>query len=63
QGRPVSKRVDWFEMAAEKKVGLPDGAEVRAVRWAAAASARRLLRYPTDLRVLLKWSESARRRG
>lgn len=61
QGRLVSKDVDWFAMKAGRKVGTPDAAEVRAVKWAPLEKARELLRYPSDLQVLEKWEKKHER--
>jgi len=52
KGREVAKRVEWFRMAPVRKVGRRDPDEIMAVRWIPAASAVRLLRYPSDLRLM-----------
>lgn len=57
QGRLVSKKVDWFAMEAEEKVGKPDEAEVLKTQWAPLEKAKTLLQYPTDKQVLDKWME------
>jgi 8-oxo-dGTP pyrophosphatase MutT (NUDIX family) len=57
QGRLVSKKVDWFLMEADQKVGVPDAVEVHDVQWAPVAKAKTLLQYPTDVQVLEKWLE------
>lgn len=57
QGRLVSKKVDWFLMEAEKKVGGHDEVEVRRVQWAPIEKARTLLTYPSDQQVLEKWEK------
>jgi ADP-ribose pyrophosphatase YjhB (NUDIX family) len=61
QGKLVSKDVDWFVMAAGKKVGTPDAVEVRAVKWAPLEKARELLKYPSDLKMLEKWEKTHER--
>jgi ADP-ribose pyrophosphatase YjhB (NUDIX family) len=61
QGRLVSKKVDWFAMAAEKKVGTPDETEVRAVKWAPLGKAREFLTYPTDIQALEKLLEKGKK--
>ncbi len=58
QGRLVSKKVDWFAMEAEKRVGKPDETEVIKTQWAALAKAKTLLQYPSDQDVLAKWMDS-----
>ncbi len=58
QGRLVSKKVDWFEMEAEKKVGSPDAVEIKAVRWAPLKKTQSLLQYPSDKEVLARWMEN-----
>lgn len=52
----VSKRVAWYRMEPLAKVGRPDAREVLAVRWAGTAGAARLLRYPSDVKLLERWS-------
>lgn len=52
----VSKRVAWYRMEPLAKVGRPDAREVLSVRWAGAAGAARLLRYPSDVELLERWS-------
>ena len=61
QGRLVSKKVDWFLMEPEKKVGKPDETEVLDVQWATVKKAQSLLQYPTDIQVLEKWKTSHER--
>lgn len=56
QGRPVSKRVDWYWMEPVKKSGKPDAVEVLAVKWADLKAALSQLRYPSDLKLLEKWN-------
>jgi 8-oxo-dGTP pyrophosphatase MutT (NUDIX family) len=55
QGRLVSKKVDWFAMEPEKKVGKPDAVEILKTRWTPVEKAEALLQYPTDKKVLEKW--------
>ena len=55
QGRLVSKKVDWFAMEPEKKVGKPDPVEILKTRWVAADKAGAFLQYPSDKQVLEKW--------
>ncbi len=52
-GREVSKQVKWYLMAPLKKTGSRDGEEIMAVRWVALADAAKLLRYPSDLELLV----------
>ena len=59
QGRLVSKKVEWFLMAAEEKVGAFDKTEVRAVNWVSLEETKALLRYPSDLEVLEKWIKTS----
>ena len=60
QGRLVSKKVDWFAMKAEKKVGTPDALEVLKVQWAALNRAKTMLQYPSDKQVFEKWLETGK---
>ena len=55
QGRLVSKKVDWFAMQPEKKVGKPDAVEILKTRWVSVEKVERLLQYPSDKEVLVKW--------
>lgn len=52
EGRLVRKRVRWYWMAPEGRVGEPDAKEVLGLRWATPAEAEALLRYPGDKRLL-----------
>jgi ADP-ribose pyrophosphatase YjhB (NUDIX family) len=60
-GRRVSKKVDWFALKAQEKVGEPDESEVFAVKWAPLGRAREFLTYPTDIEALEKWEKECRR--
>ena len=51
-GREVAKQVRWYRMEPIKKVGSRDTEEILAVRWAAPATVARLIRYPSDLRLM-----------
>ncbi|MBI4375787.1 MAG: NUDIX domain-containing protein [Elusimicrobia bacterium] len=52
QGRLVFKKVDWFLMRPLRRVGKPDAVEVMEIRWAAPEEAEKLLKYPSDLKLL-----------
>lgn len=51
-GKPVAKRVRWYRMELIEKAGKPDADEILNTRWASRAQARKLLSYPSDLKVL-----------
>jgi 8-oxo-dGTP pyrophosphatase MutT (NUDIX family) len=48
------KVVRWFVMEPVKESGKPMEGEILACRWADPADARKLLSYPTDLKLLEK---------
>lgn len=52
--KQVSKRVRWYWMKPEKKVGGPDPREIFGMRWVGFAQAGKLLRYPADFRLIEK---------
>ncbi|MBI4386360.1 MAG: NUDIX domain-containing protein [Elusimicrobia bacterium] len=51
-GRRIDKKVRWYWMTPEARPGGPDPDEILDIRWANPESARRLLRYPGDHRLL-----------
>ncbi len=51
-GHHTRKRVRWYLMEPVRRSGRPDPDEVLACRWASFSAARRLLSYPSDLRLL-----------
>jgi len=50
--RFIHKKVQWFWMEAGFRVGRPDQAEVEKTAWVSLDKAVRMLRYPSDLRLL-----------
>ena len=48
----ISKRVRWFWMRAIGEPGPHDAEEVMKVQWMDAETARKSLRYPSDLKLL-----------
>ena len=51
-GKPVFKRVRWYEMEPVAKTGRPDADEIRRTKWVDARTAAKSLSYPSDGRVL-----------
>ena len=49
---PIRKRVIWFWMTPVRKAGSKDPDEIRRVRWAELAAAKRLIQYPSDKKIL-----------
>ena len=50
----VDKRVIWFLMSPIKKTGKLDPDEIFGTRWAALSSAAKLVKYPSDKKLLEK---------
>ncbi|OGR85371.1 MAG: hypothetical protein A2901_00935 [Elusimicrobia bacterium RIFCSPLOWO2_01_FULL_54_10] len=48
----IRKKVVWFWMAPGRKTGSRDPKEIRRVRWAGLAAAKRLIKYPSDKQIL-----------
>jgi 8-oxo-dGTP pyrophosphatase MutT (NUDIX family) len=55
EGKPVAKSVRWWWMEPVEKTGRPDADEILSARWAKPSDARRLLTYPSDLKLLSAW--------
>ena len=55
KGRPVFKRVRWYEMEPIEKTGKPDADEIRRTKWIDARKAAKSLSYPSDGRVLARY--------
>ncbi|PCI38639.1 MAG: NUDIX hydrolase [Elusimicrobia bacterium] len=58
-GHPTRKRVRWYLMEPVRRTGRPDPDEILSCRWADFNAARRLLRYPSDLRLLSQLEKAA----
>lgn len=58
-GRPVAKKVRWYRMEPVRRTRRPDAVEIMATRWVAAASAERVLSYPSDLKLLARYKRRA----
>ena len=56
QGIPVAKMVKWYAMEPVKKTGKPDALEILAVKWVTQEQARDILSYPSDLKLLRRWT-------
>jgi 8-oxo-dGTP pyrophosphatase MutT (NUDIX family) len=59
QGRLVDKKVQWFWMEPVEKVGEPDAVEIRDVKWLSSDEAFDVLKYPSDLELLVRWKKEA----
>ena len=57
-GSSVSKRVKWYSMEPVERVGRPDAEEVLETKWVPAKLAARMLKYPSDFRLLEAWAKT-----
>lgn len=51
-GERIAKRVAWYRMEPEEKVGRPDADEILASKWLKASAAMKQIRYPSDKKLL-----------
>jgi 8-oxo-dGTP diphosphatase len=54
-GKPVFKRVRWYEMEPVEKTGKPDADEIRKTKWIDADKAALSLTYVSDGKVLARY--------
>ncbi len=59
----VNKRVRWYWMRPERKMGPPDPNEIFGMKWLGFDKAKACLRYPADFRLIDKVRRLEKERG